>query len=87
MILKHILMQHKFEAEDVLKLLKEGKDFSALAKKFSTCPSASDGGNLGELSGKKLDSDFEEAAEILKPGQISGVVRTKFGYHIIQRVS
>jgi peptidyl-prolyl cis-trans isomerase C len=87
MILKHILLQHKFEAEDVLKLLNEGKEFETLAKKFSKCPSAADGGNLGDLSGKKLDPDFQESAEILKPGQTSGIVRTRFGYHIIQRVS
>ncbi len=87
MVLQHILVQHKFEAEDLLKLLKEGKEFEALAKKFSTCPSSVDGGNLGDLSGKKLDPDFQESAEILKPGQTSGVVRTRFGYHIIRRIS
>ena len=87
MHLKHILVTHKYEAEDILKLLKEGKDFSDLAKQRSTCPSAPSGGDLGNLKGKKLDMDFEEAAELLKPGQISGVVRTRFGYHIIQRIS
>lgn len=87
MHLKHILVPHKYEAEDILKLLKDGKDFSELAKKMSQCPSAASGGDLGNLKGKKLDMDFEEAAEILKPGQISGIVRTKFGYHIIQRIS
>jgi parvulin-like peptidyl-prolyl isomerase len=87
MHLKHILVAHKYEAEDILKLLKEGQDFSDLAKQRSTCPSAPSGGDLGNLKGKKLDMDFEEAAELLKPGQISGVVRTRFGYHLIQRVS
>lgn len=87
MHLKHILVPHKYEAEDILKLLKSGKDFSELARKMSQCPSAASGGDLGNLKGKKLDMDFEEAAEILKPGQISGIVRTKFGYHIIQRIS
>jgi parvulin-like peptidyl-prolyl isomerase len=87
MHLKHILVAHKYEAEDILKLLKEGKDFSDLAKSRSQCPSAPSGGDLGNLKGKKLDMDFEEAAELLKPGQISGVVRTRFGYHIIQRIA
>lgn len=87
MVLKHILVQHKFEAEDILRLLKSGKDFESLAKKFSTCPSAKQGGDLGDLTGKKLDPDFEEAAALLKAGQTSGVVRTRFGYHIILRVS
>jgi peptidyl-prolyl cis-trans isomerase C len=83
-MVRHILVQHKYEAEDILRLLKEGKDFVSLAKKFSVCPSAEDGGNLGNLKGKKLDSDFEEALSILKPGQTSGIIRSKFGYHIIQ---
>lgn len=87
MHLKHILVAHQYEAEDILKLLKEGKDFSELAKQRSQCPSAAGGGDLGNLKGKKLDMDFEEAAELLKPGQISGVVRTRFGYHLILRVA
>lgn len=85
MRVRHILLKQKFEAEDVLRLLKQGQDFSTLAKKWSTCSSASAGGDLGNLSGKKLDSDFEEALDMLKPGQTSGIVRTKFGYHIILR--
>lgn len=87
MHLKHILVPHRYEAEDILKLLKDGKDFSEMAKKRSQCPSAASGGDLGNLKGKKLDPDFAEAAEILKPGQMSGIVRTRFGYHIILRVA
>ena len=85
MRLRHILLKQKFEAEDVMRLLKQGQDFGLLAKKWSTCSSAAVGGDLGDLSGKKLDPDFEEAAALLKPGQTSGIVRTKFGYHIIRR--
>lgn len=83
-VLRHILVQHKYEAEDILRLLKQGRDFADLARKFSTCSSAKNGGELGDLSGKKLDSDFEDAVKQLKPGALSGVVRTRFGYHIIQ---
>ncbi len=86
MHIRHILVQHRYEAEDILRSLTEGKDFAALATQRSQCPSAPDGGDLGDLKGKKLDSDFEEAAELLKPGEISGIVRTRFGYHIIQRI-
>jgi parvulin-like peptidyl-prolyl isomerase len=83
--LRHILVQQKYEAEDVLCLLKQGQDFGMLAKKWSTCSSSSAGGELGDLKGKKLDADFEDAASILKPGQTSGIIRTKFGYHIIRK--
>lgn len=85
MNLKHILLKYQYEAEDVLRLLKNGKDFSELAKKFSQCASSTNGGDLGKISEKSLDTDFLEAAQILKPGQTSGVVKTRFGYHIIQR--
>lgn len=87
MRISHILVQQKFEAEDILRLLKAGKPFESLAKKFSQCPSAEAGGDLGDLQGKKLDEDFADVARALRPGQTSGIVRTRFGYHILFRQS
>ena len=88
MHLKHILVKNKFEAEDLLRMLKQGKIFEDLAKKFSTCSSAASGGDLGFVHPKKLDPDFFESAQMLKSGQISpSPVRTKFGYHLIKRES
>lgn len=82
----HILVKSLHEAEDILRLLKSGKDFSELATKFSTCGSAKNGGNLGEVEISRLDEDFVDGAMILKPGEISAQpVRTKFGYHLIRR--
>lgn len=85
MRVRHILVEHKYQAEDILSLLKTGADFQTLAKKFSICSSSKSGGDLGDLSGKNIDDDFKDSAVLLKPGQISGPVRSKFGYHIIQR--
>jgi parvulin-like peptidyl-prolyl isomerase len=83
---RHILLADRVTADDVQRHLKDGKNFEELAKKYSQCPSAPQGGDLGNLYGKKnVDSDFMEALELLKPGQVSGVVRTRFGYHLIQR--
>ena len=83
---RHILLADRVTADDVLRHLKDGKIFEDLAKKYSQCPSAPQGGDLGNLFGKKnIDPDFLEALELLKPGQNSGVVRTRFGYHLIQR--
>lgn len=83
---RHILCADRVTADDVLRHLKNGKDFQELARKYSQCPSAPQGGDLGNLFGKKnVDPDFMEALEILKPGQTSGIVRTRFGYHLIQR--
>lgn len=83
---RHILLADRVTADDVLRHLKDGKAFEELAKKYSQCPSATQGGDLGNLFGKKnVDSDFLEALEMLKPGQTSGIVRTRFGYHLIRR--
>lgn len=83
---RHILVSDRITADDVLRHLKNGKDFQELAKKFSQCPSSPQGGDLGNLFGKKnVDSDFLEALENLKVNETSGIVRTRFGYHIIQR--
>jgi peptidyl-prolyl cis-trans isomerase C len=83
----HILLTHQYEAEDVFKKLKEGKNFNELAQKYSTCPSASKGGDLGPLAKGKADPDFEEAALGLQVGEISKApIRTRFGYHLIKRL-
>lgn len=85
MKIRHILVEHNYQAEDIVRLLQTGGDFSLLAQKYSTCPSGKMGGDLGDLTGKKLDEDFEFAASRLKPGETSGPVRTRFGYHLIHR--
>jgi parvulin-like peptidyl-prolyl isomerase len=83
--IRHILVEHKYEAEDLLKLLKEGKNFTDLAKKYSVCSSAQSGGDLSDVPLNRLDEAFREAAESLKEEEISEVVRTRFGHHLIQR--
>ena len=85
MRVSHILVQNKYEAEDLARKLKEGADFAVLAHKFSLCSSAKLGGDLGEVAASKLDPDFREAAEALKPGEVSGPIRTRFGHHLILR--
>ncbi len=84
---RHILVKHRYEIEDLVKKLQTGADFAELARKFSTCPSASTGGDLGVLRKGQADIDFEEASLALKDNEITEQpVRTRFGYHLIQRV-
>ena len=84
----HILVKHQFEAEDVLKKLGSGKTFAELAQKFSICSSSPLGGDLGIIQVGKADVDFEEAALVLKPGEITKKpIRSRFGFHLIQRIS
>jgi len=82
----HILVAHEYEAQDILRLLKQGKSFAELAQKFSKCPSAEQGGDLGELKPGRADQDFADAAFALRPGQMTEKpVKTRFGYHLILR--
>lgn len=59
--------------------------FDAKAKSESQCPSAANGGSLGAFGKGQMVPEFENAVLALKPGEISGVVETQFGYHIIRR--
>ncbi len=83
---KEILVKTKLEAERILKRIKKGEDFAALAKKYSKDPSAKRGGDIGWItrtSTKNL-SPFEKVAFSLKKGAVSGAIKTSMGYQIIK---
>ncbi|MGD8627993.1 MAG: peptidylprolyl isomerase [bacterium] len=78
--------EKKAEAERVLAELKQGGNFEELASQYSTCPSASRGGDLGFFERGRMVKPFEDAAFALGVGEISDVVETRFGFHIIKVV-
>ncbi len=80
---RHILLKDEKQAEDVRQKLLKGGDFTALAKEFSTCPSKARGGDLGFFTRDQMVKEFSDVAFSLKPNEISPVVKTQFGYHIL----
>ena len=82
----HILVKTEQEANTVQERLKKGEKFANIAKQVSLCPSKKRGGDLGTFSRGKMVKEFEKAAFAIQKGQISPIVKTKFGYHIIKRL-
>ncbi|NMJ86231.1 MAG: peptidylprolyl isomerase [Thaumarchaeota archaeon] len=82
----HILVAKFNEAQEILDKVKKGESFSKLAGERSLDGSRKRGGDLGYFGRGKMIKDFEKTAFTLEKGQISNIVKTQFGYHIIKRL-
>jgi parvulin-like peptidyl-prolyl isomerase len=82
----HILVKTEKEAQAAVERLQKGEKFANVAKELSLCPSGKRGGDLGTFGRGKMIREFEQAAFTLQKGQVSPIVKTKFGYHIIRRL-
>ncbi len=81
----HILVTGEAEARALLDKIRGGADFAALARQYSKDPGSSvKGGDLGYFTTGMMVEPFEKAAFALKPGEVSGIVQSPFGYHIIK---
>ena len=79
----HILVKHKEQDDDIIAQLKKGAKFQTLAKKFSSCPSGKNGGDLGEFKRGQMVPQFDKvvfSCEVLEPQ----LVKTRFGWHVIK---
>lgn len=80
----HILVDDKQLAEKLKVRLDKGEPFDVLAKKYSTCPSKKQGGNLGEFRRGQMVKPFDDVVFNKPILQVHGPVKTQFGYHLIK---
>lgn len=82
---KHILVDNEEKANDILGKINTGEvSFEDAAKEHSTCPSKDAGGDLGSFGRGQMVPEFEEAVFNMNKGEVSGPVKTQFGYHLIK---
>lgn len=84
---KHILLEDEEDALEILERINKGEDFENMAKEFSECDSGDKGGNLGRFVSGTMVPEFERALYNMQLGELKGPVKTKFGYHIILKLS
>ncbi|MCX8132198.1 MAG: peptidylprolyl isomerase [Clostridia bacterium] len=80
----HILVSSEEKASEILSEINGGLSFEEAAERYSSCPSKSNGGDLGFFTRGRMVPEFEKAAFETDIGQVSGPVKTQFGYHIIK---
>lgn len=81
----HILVESEDKANELLDQIRAGEiTFEDVARRFSTCPSGKQGGELGDFTSGQMVPEFENACAAMEPGQTTGPVKTQFGYHIIR---
>lgn len=79
----HILVDNLDKANELYENIKNGDDFADVARKYSTCPSSRNGGDLGFFGRGQMVKEFEEKSFSMNVGDISEPVKTQFGYHLI----
>jgi parvulin-like peptidyl-prolyl isomerase len=82
----HILVEKLSLAQEIKAKIANGESFANLAKQHSIDSSKKRGGDLGFFGRGMMVQEFEKAAFVLEKGQVSDIVKTQFGYHIIKRL-
>jgi peptidyl-prolyl cis-trans isomerase C len=80
----HILVKTEEQANQILKRLTDGEAFDKVARRFSSCPSGKNGGDLGWFGKGMMVPEFEKIAFQEEVGKVVGPVKTQFGYHVIK---
>jgi peptidyl-prolyl cis-trans isomerase C len=83
---RHILVKTKPEAQKLKDQIANGADFGKLAKKFSTCPSKKQGGDLGEFRPGQMVKAFDNVVFKMPLLTVHGPIKTQFGFHLIETI-
>lgn len=81
---RHILVRTAQEAEALRQRLTKGEAFDVLARKYSTCPSAKRGGDLGEVRPGQMVAAIDQVIFRKPIKQVHGPIKSRFGYHLVQ---
>lgn len=83
-IVRHILVKTAEQAQDLKNQLAKGADFAKLAKKYSTCPSAKKGGELGEVKKGQLVKQIDSVVFSKAEKVVHGPIKSQFGFHLVE---
>ncbi|MCB9772598.1 MAG: peptidylprolyl isomerase [Candidatus Omnitrophica bacterium] len=81
---RHILVASEAECVKLKSEIEGGKDFEAIAKQHSQCPSGKQGGALGEFGPGQMVPEFDKVVFQGEVGKVHGPVKTQFGYHLVE---
>jgi peptidyl-prolyl cis-trans isomerase C len=81
---RHLLVSSEEKCLEVKAEIEEGLDFADAAKKYSSCPSKAQGGDLGEFGPGQMVPEFDTVVFSADVGSLEGPVKTQFGYHLLE---
>mgnify|MGYP004008526785 CR=1 FL=1 len=84
---RHILVETEAKCAELKVEIENGTDFGDIAKQYSSCPSGSQGGELGEFGPGQMVREFDEVVFSAPVNTVQGPVKTQFGYHLLEVTS
>jgi peptidyl-prolyl cis-trans isomerase C len=84
---RHILVDSEEICRELKKEIEQGADFGDIAKEYSSCPSGSQGGDLGEFGPGMMVPEFDKVVFSAPVNTVQGPVKTQFGYHLLEVTS
>jgi len=84
---RHLLVDTEEQCNELKTKIEAGESFEEIAKQFSSCPSGSNGGDLGEFGPGQMVKEFDEVVFNAELNTVQGPVKTQFGYHLLEVTS